>query len=170
MWQVLNPTLRTEMQADVKKMVALVADTMQSTGESVMVHVISPTVVANAAELGVTFSDASIWLRDEQVLHAIRDAKANAEKALPVDIWLNLPTYLDGANVYYDKHKKNLVYVFDFENEQGKVAKVAVNVNLKKDIRLGGQRRKEKSNFIATGGKDEGYDFSNNKRYKLLSK
>jgi hypothetical protein len=149
MWQALKPVLKAEQLAAVRSMVAIAAASMEPAGVGVVAHVIEPDTVSGLAEHGITLDNAAVWLRDRELIHAIRDKKVDRGASLPLDVWLNLPEYLDGAMPYLDTLDIALLYAFEFPNVAGKVV---VRLNHEEKVRDGGQRKKVKSNFIVTGG------------------
>ena len=149
MWQALKPALKTEQLKAVHDMVAIAAASMEPAGVSVVAHVIEPATVAALSDHGIVLDDAAIWLRDHELVHAIRDSKVDRGASLPLAIWLDLPKYLETAIPYLDTGNNTLLYAFD---GPGEVGKVAVRLNHSEKIRDSGQRKKITSNFIVTGG------------------
>lgn len=163
-WKSLAPVLNKEQLADVSKMVAVAAASMEATGESVVAHVIEPQTVAALSKQGVELVDAAVWLRDHELIHAIRDSKDFRGAMLPLEVWLNLPNYLKNAKVYLDTIKGNLLYAFDLPNVTGKIV---VRVNYSKKVNNDGKRERVLSNFVVTGGLIEAENL-NAKQYVLL--
>ncbi|MDO9141453.1 MAG: phage minor head protein [Methylobacter sp.] len=149
MWQVLKPVLKAEQLKAVQDMVATASASMMPAGAGVIAHVMEPETVSALKNYDVDLSDAAIWLRDHELIHAIRETKAGRGAALPLDAWLNLPEHLESAVAYFDKVNKNVIYAFDLP---GVVGKVAVELNKLDKVRDAGVRRKITSNFIVTGG------------------
>lgn len=149
MWQSIKPALKAEQSAAVRDMVAVAAASMEPAGASVVAHVIEPDTVAVLAARGVVLNDAAIWLRDRELIHAIRDAKDIRGAMLPLDVWLKLPTYLDSAIPYLDTENDTLLYAFDLPDVTGKVV---VRINHSKKVKDGGKRKIIISNFVVTGG------------------
>ncbi len=164
MWQALAPALKAEQLKAVQEMVALAAASMEPASVSVVAHVISPDTVAALATRGIELNDAAIWLRDRELIHAIRDSKDARGAMLPLEVWLNLPNYLAQATSYLDTVNNTLVYAFDLPDVAGKVV---VRVNYSSKIRVDGERQIVNSNFIMTGGV---FDAGNlkNERYVLV--
>ena len=104
---------------------------------------------AALALIGIELGDAAIWLRDHELIHALRDSKSSRSAALPMDVWLNLADYLDKAEPYLDTVNGTLLYAFDLPGVTGKVV---VRVNHTRKIKDGGKRKNISSNFIVTGG------------------
>lgn len=149
MWQALKPTLLAEHSKAVRDMVAVAAASMEPAGVGVVAHVMEPTTVAAVEAHGFDLHDAAVWLRDSELIHAVRDSKVDRGAALPLDVWLNLPNYLDGAVAYFDTEDAALLYAFDVP---GEVGKVVIRLNRLEKVRDNGIRKKIISNFIATGG------------------
>ena len=149
MWQALKPTLKAEQIKAVHDMVAVAAKSMQPTGVSVIAHIIEPATVSALSDQGIILDDAAIWLRDHDLIHAIRDSKVDRAAALPLEIWLDLPKYLDNSLPYLDTGNNTLLYAFDGPKNIGKIV---VRLNHAEKIRDNGQRKKITSNFIVTGG------------------
>jgi hypothetical protein len=149
MYESMAPVLVDEMRQAVAEMVSETALTMQARGQSALVHVVSPGTIADLALRGVPMESADIWLRDEELVHALRAAKSDRGAMLPLSVWLELPAVLDGATPYLDTHDKALVFAFDLADAVGKVL---VRVNYADKIRLQGKRTRITSNFVRTGG------------------
>ena len=137
---------------------------MEPAGVSVVAYVIEPKTVAALSVLGVELNDAAVWLRDHELIHAVRYDKLDRGAALPLDVWLNLSGYLEQAIPYWDTVNQNLVYVFDLPEKAGKVA---VHVNYSAKVRDGGKRKNIKSNFISTGGMVDTRNFSGSAYVRL---
>jgi hypothetical protein len=149
MWQSLSPVLKAERAKAVRDMVAVAAASMEPAGVGVVAHVMEPATVSALAKHDIELQDAAVWLRDRELIHAIRDSKVDRGAALPLDVWLNLADYLDGAKPYYDRINQNVIYAFDLPGNAGKVA---VELNRLEKVRDANNRKKVLSNFIVTGG------------------
>lgn len=133
-------------------------------GTTSLVATVKPAAVASLEVLGVELENAAVWVRDQDLAHALRDSKLDRGAALPVQTWRDLPLLLAEATVYLDTEKQALLYVIDAGIAQGKVV-VRVNYNAKGQF--DGQRQLIKSNFVRTGGLTDPGDLRN-KRYKKL--
>ncbi|GHT93926.1 phage head morphogenesis protein [Betaproteobacteria bacterium] len=156
----------------VTRLVQETAKTMQSKGESVLIHVVVPEVVDAMEKQGHPLLTAGVWLTDDVLLHAIRETKAARVATLPQSTWENLPSLLNGAEVYLDTKDKRLLYVFSTATTPtGRVEKVAVAVNYTEKTRLAGtkhKRGKALANFIRTGGLVDADNISKDIRYIRL--
>ena len=92
---------------------------------------------------------ADIWLRDRELVHALRDAKTGRGAGLPESVWRELPKFLAQATPYLDTQDAALVYAFDLPDGTGKVV---VRVSYTDKLRDGGQRVRMTTNFIRTAG------------------
>lgn len=149
MWQHLRPAIEAEQRLALAEMVDAVAASMRAGGNAALVTVVAPPTVAALAELGHALETADVWLRDEELLHALRDTKAARDAAMSLQTWRDLPRLLDSADAYWDTEDPALVYAFDTEDGLGKVL---VRINYRDKLRVGGKRTRVTSNFVRTGG------------------
>ena len=131
---------------------------------AVQVHTIAPDTVAALAQNNVVLENAAVWMRDTELLHALRDTKADRGATLPDNAWRDLPIQLDNAKAYIDTTDQALIYVLDLGEALGKVV---VRVNYNEKGQFGGVRAKVISNFVRTGGSLEPGDLKS-LRYKPL--
>lgn len=165
MWQALAPAVAMERRLAWTTMVDRAAQTLRATGEAQLATTVAPPVVDALHDAGATLENAAVWLRDQELVHALREAKAVRGTTLPVDVWRRLPDLLDAAAAYLDDQDQALVYVID---AGGAVGKVVVRVNYNAKGQLGGERMRITSNFIRTGGIVDLPDIAGNARYKKL--
>jgi Phage Mu protein F like protein len=168
LFESLKPYLVKEQFAKYQAMVSEATTAgyrVKNTG--VMAHVLTSATVIHMAELGQPLQTAAIYMVDGELIHALRDAKTARGAALPIDIWLNLPKYLEAADIYYDTQDPALVFAIDADGVAGKVV---VRVNYAKKIRLSGERENLKANFITTGGLLTDSDIKSVLRYSKLKK
>jgi len=145
MWEVIKPVLMAEQSAAVREMVIDAAATMRPKGISVLAYVVTPKTVDDLTAHGEVLKDAAVWLRDHELVHAIREYKNNLGHALPLDIWMNLSEKLDNSTPYFDMTDKALIYAIDIPE---KIGKIVVRINYSDRV----NRKEIKSNFIRTGG------------------
>ena len=105
--------------------------------------------MAALAQQGVVLENAAIWMRDNELLHALRDAKSARGAVLPNDVLRNLPEQLDTAEAYLDTKDQALIYAIDLGKRLGKVV---VRVNYNERGRFDGARARITSNFVQTAG------------------
>lgn len=149
MWEALMPVLAVERLAAWQAMFDITRQTMQAGGNAIMVHTVEPNTVAALAIEGVILENAAVWMRDTELLHALRETKAARGTALPDSVWRDLPTELARAIPYLDTQNNALVYTIDLGEQLGKVV-IRVNYNTKGQF--DGVRAKIVSNFAVTGG------------------
>jgi len=165
LWQSLKPMLEAERLAGLKSMVATTGASLQAKGDAVSVWTLPPDIVEGMSAQGVMPENAAVWLRDSELLHALRETKSGRGAALPMSTWENLPKHFDDAEVYLDAEDKALLFAFDGSGK-GK-AKVVVRVNYSDKLRVNGQRETVTANFVRTGGMVEAGDLKNPKLKKL---
>lgn len=167
MFDAMRSTLAQEMSAAVADLVEAAVTSGQPAGEAALAHVVAPRTVADLASRGVPLESADVWLRDAELLHALRDAKAVRGATLPVEIWKDLPTWLSKATPYLDTKDTALVYAFDLPDGTGKVL---VRVNYAEKARIAGKRTRLTSNFVRTGGVVEPRNLRDGTQYIKLEK
>ena len=165
MWAHLKDAVAMEQQLKLWEMIDRAKQTKQSAGEAIMVHGIEPATLQALANLGVKLQSAEVWLRDEQLIHALRDAKSGRGAELPEAVWRDLPRYLNQATPYLDTEDQALVYAFDLPDGTGKVV---VRVNYTEKMRDGHQRVRVTTNFIRTAGVVDPVDITGHARYVPL--
>lgn len=167
MWEVLKPVLLAERTAAWQKVFDSTLETMQAGGNAVTVHTVEPAIVAAlATEHKVVLENASVLMRDTELVHALRETKAARGATLPESAWRELPAELEAASVYLDALDGSLIYAFDLGDRAGKVV---IRVNYNQKGRFDGVRARIVSNFIQTGGVVDTNNLGESK-YVLLKK
>ena len=167
MWEVIRSAIEREQATAWATMVERVSATLQATGEARLAHVVESETIKSLAEAGVKLDNAAVWLRDDELLHALRDYKDARGASLPLDVWENLRTHLDDAIPYLDTVDQALIYVFDVP---GGLGKMVVRVNYKEKARFDGVRDRITSNFIRTGSVVDPVNIENDARFVKLLK
>jgi hypothetical protein len=165
MWEALKPALAMERLAAWQAVFDTTRQAMQAGGNAVVVHTVTPATVAALAIEGVVLENAAVWMRDTELLHALRETKTTRGAALSDDAWRDLPRMLEGAVVYLDTDNNTLIYVLDTGDQLGKVV---VRVNYNQKGQFDGVRARITSNFVVTGGEVLPRDLKA-QRYKLLN-
>jgi len=155
MWEVLKPALLQERTAAWQTVFDVTRETMQAGANPLQVHTVAPATVAALAENNVILKNAAVWMRDTELMHALRDLKVDSAIAIPESVWRDLPLHLDAATPYLDTADNSLIYAIDLG---GKAGKVVVRVNYNEKGRVAGLRTKIESNFVRTGGLVEKYN------------
>lgn len=164
MWELVQEAVEKEQAAAWQKMVDRVSESMKATGEARLAHVISSDTVRKLSDAGVKLDNAAVWLRDDELVHALRGYKDSRGASLPVEIWENLRDLLESATPYLDTEDLALIYVIDAPDGLGKIV---VRVNYKEKARFDGIRDRITSNFIRTGGWIESGDLGSARYIKL---
>ncbi len=169
MAQTLEPVLQVERLDLWQLLFDRTRQNMQSVGDAVLVHTVSPQTVKALSSRGITLENAAVWARDEELLHALRGSKSDRGAALPDEFLRDLPNLLNEADVYYDSDPKSaaLIYVFDTGDKLGKIP---VRVNYNEKLRINGQRERFVSNFVATGGLVGSEQILKDARFEKLAK
>ncbi|MBL8351208.1 MAG: hypothetical protein JNL87_12960 [Burkholderiaceae bacterium] len=149
MWQALEPAIAMERRLAWTDLVDRSAQTLRAQGDTVLATAVRPDTVAALAEQEVVLENAAVWLRDHELVHALRDSKVGRGKVLPLAVWRDLPALLARAPAWLDTQDHALLYSIDAGAALGKVV---VRVNYNEKGRFGGLRARITSNFIQTGG------------------
>lgn len=167
MYEALRPALAEEMQAGIAALVDAAAQSMRPVGRAALAHVVSPRTVADLAKRGVPMASADVWLRDEELIHALRLSKDARGATLSAAAWRQLPAVLYGADPYLDLLDTALVYAFDLSDGLGKVV---IRVNYTDKLRADGKRTRLTSNFVRTGGVVKSEDIRKGSQFVKLEK
>lgn len=167
MGQHLRPAIQAEQRLALADMVDAVSASMRAGGNAALVTVVAPPTVAALAELGHALETADVWLRDEELLHALRDTKAARAATLSLQTWRELPRLIDAAQPYWDTEDPALVYAIDTEDGRGKIL---VRINYRDKLRVGGTRTRVTSNFVRTGGVVDATNLQEGSQYLQLPK
>lgn len=165
MWELIQDAVKQEQALAWQNMVERVSTTLMATGEARQAHVVEAETVKSLADVGVKLENAAVWLRDNELLHALRDYKDARGASLPIEVWQNLREHLDDATPYLDTEDQALIYVFDVPDGLGKLV---VRVNYKEKARFDGVRDRITSNFIRTGGWIDAGDLGAARYVKLV--
>lgn len=165
-WETLKPVLLQERTTAWREVFDAVRQAMAGQGDTLLVHTVAPQTVAALLDEGVALENAAVWMRDTELVHALRDAKALRGAALPDEVWRDLPAVLESATAYLDTQNMTLLYAVDLGERAGKVV---VRVNYNQKGRFDGARQRIVSNFVATGGMVNKTNLAE-ARYVLLKK
>lgn len=129
-----RPRMLGALQAGFQELLAAVALDRVERGRRVVVGTLSPTTVAGLTEAGLAPQAAPIFVRDADILHALRDVKAGLQtasglpKALTLAEYGRAPTMLAQPQaVLLDAAKSTLIFVFPAERREA--AKLVVRVD-----------------------------------------
>lgn len=145
------------LNAAMKEMVDTVATEKVARGSMKYVGVLSPEIIERLNALEKAPQTAVIAVRDKDVLHGLREIKQNANVALPLEFWENLPEKLRNPQAIllqpkesFQNPEKNLdTLLFVYQTDKGKVAvKMGYEVKLKS---ADGKKQHHKLNLVTTG-------------------
>ncbi|WP_439235155.1 phage head morphogenesis protein [Lonepinella koalarum] len=151
-----RPKMLAMLNGVMKSMVDQVAVEKVARGQMKNVGVIPTKVIDKLTTLEKAPQSAVIAVRDEDILHALRDSKQAKEINLPVEFWQDLPEKLrkPKAILLQPKASKNgsadkdsLLFVYD--TDKGKVA-VIMDYETKLKDQLTGKKFKAKVNMVRT--------------------
>ncbi|EIJ68075.1 phage head morphogenesis protein [Pasteurella bettyae] len=131
-----NPRAMMLLNGAMKSMVDTVASEKLARGQIKNVGVIPAKVIDKLNDLEKAPQSAVIAVRDEDVLHALRDTKQAKGINLPIEFWEQLPEKLRNPKaILLERDQKLPTLIFVYEIEQGKVAiKMDYEVKLKDEL------------------------------------
>jgi hypothetical protein len=161
-----NPKAMVLLNGAMKDMVDTVSQQKIARGNMKYVGVIPENVITKLDNLDKAPQSAVIAVRDDDVLHALRDSKQAKGISLPVEFWEQLPEKLRHPKaILLDDQQKQPTLLFIYETEQGKVA-VKMDYEIKlKDV-LSGKKLPHKLNMVRTASRLE--DLSALGRFEVL--
>ena len=161
-----NPKAMVLLNGAMKEMVDTVSQQKVARGNMKYVGAIPEPVLTKLDYLEKAPQSAVIAVRDEDVLHALRDTKQAKGISLPVEFWEQLPEKLRHPKaILLDSQQKQPTLLFVYETEQGKVA-VKMDYEIKlKDV-LSGKKLPHKLNMVRTASRLE--DLSALGRFEVL--
>lgn len=131
-----NPKAMVLLNGAMKDMVDTVSTQKIARGNMKYVGVIPENVITKLDNLDKAPQSAVIAVRDDDVLHALRDSKQAKGISLPVEFWEQLPEKLRNPSaILLETDQKLPTLVFVYDTEQGKVAiKMDYEVKLKDEL------------------------------------
>ena len=145
-----NPKAMVLLNGAMKEMVDTVSQQKVARGNMKYVGVIPEPVLTKLDNLEKAPQSAVIAVRDEDVLHSLRDTKQAKGISLPVEFWEQLPEKLrHPKSILLDDQQKQPTLLFVYETEQGKVA-VKMDYEIKLKDALSGKKLPHKVNLVRT--------------------
>ena len=131
-----NPRAMLLLNGAMKSMVDQVASEKIARGQIKNVGVIPAKVIDKLNVLEKAPQSPVIAVRDEDVLHALRDTKQAKGINLPIEFWEDLPEKLKNPTaILLETDQKLPTLLFIYETEQGKVAvKMDYEIKLKDEL------------------------------------
>lgn len=171
---LLGDTAQKAMVAKVvHEMVADIAEHKRAYGNTLAVGVINDEVVDKLSKMGKAPHHSIIAVRDDDILHGLRDSKQALGKDLNMEFWQNLPTELQNPTAILLQTKEQQrqksaldTLVFVYKNSNGKVlVKVDYAVKIKEN---NGEKKQVKLNMVKTGSTLSDDELSSLKSFDLL--
>lgn len=153
------------------KFVDQVVDRGQATGDVRYIGTLTTPAVRALSEAGAPPASAAIAVRDQDVLHALRDSKVAAGAAIAQSVYRRLPELLARAvAVLLDQSTSpaSLIYVVDLVAQDGSVAKLAVLVDYRTKLTIDGTRNAVPLNLVRTASVMDPNALADRTKYKLL--
>lgn len=145
-----NPKAMVLLNGAMKEMVDTVSTQKIARGNMKYVGVIPEPVLTKLDTLEKAPQSAVIAVRDDDVLHALRDSKQAKGISLPVEFWEQLPEKLRHPKaILLDDQQKQPTLLFVYETEQGKVA-VKMDYEIKLKDELSKKKLPHKVNLVRT--------------------
>lgn len=165
-----NPRAMMMLNGAMKSMVDTVATEKMARGQMKNVGIIPTKVIDKLTALEKAPQSAVIAVRDDDVLHALRDTKQAKGINLPIEFWEQLPEKLRNPKaILLERDQKLPTLIFVYETEQGKVA-IKMDYEVKLKDKLSKKKLVHKVNLVRTAStiksKVEWNDFK--KSYELL--
>ncbi len=167
-----NPKAMVLLNGAMKDMVDTVNTQKIARGNMKYVGVIPEKVIGKLDDLDKAPQSAVIAVRDEDVLHALRDTKQAKGISLAVEFWEQLPEKLRNPKAILLQSKeqqrnKNAgdALLFIYETEKGKVA-VKMDYEVKIKDELSGKKLARKLNIVRTASVIE--DFTQLGAFEVL--
>ncbi|QIW15845.1 phage head morphogenesis protein [Pasteurellaceae bacterium RH1A] len=145
-----RPQAVAMLNAAMKDMVDKVASEKVARGAMKNVGIVPAQVIDKLTSLNKAPQSAVIAVRDEDVLHALRDSKQAKGINLPLEFWEKLPEKLRNPRaILLEQDQKLPTLVFVYETEQGKVA-IKMDYEVKIKDQLSKKKLAHKVNLVRT--------------------
>lgn len=150
-----RPQAVAMLNTAMAEMVDTVATEKVARGQMKYVGVINESVIEKLTALEKAPQSAVIAVRDEDVLHALRDSKQEKGINLPISFWRQLPEKLRHPTaILLETQQKQPTLLFVYDTDQGKVA-VKMDYEIKQQDQLTNKKFKFKVNMVRTASKVE---------------
>lgn len=145
-----KPSSMAMLNSAMKEIVDTVATEKIARGQMKNVGVIPAPVIDKLTALEKAPQTAVIAVRDEDVLHALRDSKQGKGINLPVEFWAKLPEKLRSPNaILLEQDQKVPTLIFIYNTDKGKVA-VKMDYEVQLRDQLTNKKQKVKVNLVRT--------------------
>ncbi|AWX15225.1 phage head morphogenesis protein [Mergibacter septicus] len=154
--RLINDVIRQRPQAiamlntAMTEMVESVAKEKLARGQMKYVGVLHDDVLTKLDGLDKAPQSAVIAVRDQDVLHALRESKQAKGINLPIEFWKQLPEKLRNPKaILLESQQKQPTLVFVYDTEQGKVA-IKMDYEIQKQDPLTQKKQRVKVNMVRT--------------------
>ena len=148
----------------VRAMVTEVAENKRAYGNTLAIGTINDEVVDKLTKMGKAPHHSIIAVRDDDILHALRDSKQAQDNNLPVEFWQDLPDKLQNPSAVLLQKKKpgstktafdTLIFVYDDDDDDDdNGGKVIIKMDIQTQVKTGKKtREKVILNRVTTGSK-----------------
>lgn len=145
-----RPQTVAMLNASMAEMVDTVAKEKVARGQMKYVGVINESVIEKLTALEKAPQSAVIAVRDDDVLHALRDNKQAKGINLSEEFWRQLPEKLRHPTaILLETQQKQPTLLFVYDTEQGKVA-IKMDYEIKQQDQLTNKKLRVKVNMIRT--------------------
>lgn len=148
-----------------------VMDAKQPSGQVRFIGALMPGAVRAIGGQGVHLTSAVVAVRDVDVLHALRDSKLAKPSAIAPSIYRRLPELLARAQAVLLEEGSTppaLLYVVDLVGEDGRVAKLVVQLDAAVKLPVEGARRVVNMNLVRTATVMDANALQDRARYRLI--
>ena len=120
----------------------------QVANRTMIVGAINNEVITKLKQLGKEPEHTLMFVRDKDILHALRDKKKELGIDLPFEFWEQLPTKLQNPDAVLldEKNDNTLLFIIDTDK-----AKIAIKLNYKVKEKISEKKEKFNVNLIRTG-------------------
>ncbi|MGX2951533.1 phage head morphogenesis protein, partial [Ursidibacter sp. B-7004-1] len=153
---VLNyPPALALLNRSMQEMVNTVATEKIARGNMKYVGVIPREVIQQLETLNKAPQSAVIAVRDDDILHALRDSKQAKGINLPIEFWQQLPEKLRNPSaILLETDQKQPTLLFVYQTEQGKVA-VKMDYEVQIKDKMTKKKERVKLNMVRTASRIE---------------
>lgn len=164
------PAMVTQATREFSRWVDQLSEVRRAAGEVRHVGTLPPPIVRALQQRQREPQTAVISVRDEDVLHTLRDSKAGSDAALPPGVYRHLPELLQRVNaLLLEAETGVLLYVVDLVREDGQVVKLVLKMDMTVKMRLaGGKPARVPLNIVRTATVMDPNALRDRARYELL--
>jgi hypothetical protein len=151
-----------------KHWVERILETWRGQNETKTVGFLHHHVLRALGGLGIAPEGAAIEIMDKDVLHLMRDGKANRRSAIHLESLFDLPTILESPKaILLDKRDHSLLYVFEVKGGP-KLGKFVIHAGMRCKVYSDGNRAKRAVNQLATAGMVSRINLADKSFYEVI--